>query len=74
MFINQSLASTLLAFPLTTMSGTVILIKLRNFVRTVIHKTNKSISWEDVVDAEINEEMSKIGLEIESSKHKCSIM
>jgi hypothetical protein len=34
----------------------------------------KAISWEDIVDAEINDEINKIGLGIVSSKSGCSLM
>jgi hypothetical protein len=72
--ISQLLSFTLLAFPLTTISGTIIHIKQRNFIRYAIQKTKKSLSWEDIVDAEINEEIAKIGLDIDPAKPKCSLM
>jgi hypothetical protein len=48
--------------------------KQQNFVRRVIKKTKKAISWEDIVDAEINDEINKIGLGIVSPKSGCSLM
>jgi hypothetical protein len=63
-----------LAFPLTTTGGSVMHTKQRNFIKKVIKKTKKAISWEDIVDAEINDEINKIGLDIVSSKPGCFIM
>jgi hypothetical protein len=53
---NQMNAITLLAFPLTT-GGSVMQTKQQNFVKKVIKKTKKAISWEDIVD-------NKIGWEV----------
>ncbi len=72
--IQNVIANTLLAFPLTTMGGSIMHTKQRNFVKKVIQKTKKSISWEDVVDAEINDEIEKIGLGIVRSKSSCFLM
>ena len=72
--IQNVIANTLLAFPLTTIGGSVMHTKQQNFVRRVIKKTNKAMSWEDLVDAEINDEINKIGLGIVSSKSGCSLM
>ncbi|KAK6094103.1 hypothetical protein MT418_005918 [Batrachochytrium dendrobatidis] len=49
-------------------------IKQKNFVKKVIKKTKKAISWEDIVDAEINDEINKIELGIVGSKTSCSLM
>jgi hypothetical protein len=59
--VNQLLSVTLLAFPLTTISETII--RTKHNPRSAIQKTKKSLSWEDLVDAEINEEISKVGLD-----------
>ena len=72
--IQNVIANTLLAFPLTTISGSIMHTKQKNFVKKVIKKTNKAISWEDIVDAEINDEINKIGLDIVSSKSGCFLM
>jgi hypothetical protein len=72
--IQNVIANTPLAFPLTTIGGSVMHTKQQNFVRRVIKKTKKAISWEDLVDAEINDEINKIGLGIVSSKSGCSLM
>lgn len=72
--IQNVIANTLLAFPLTTISGSIMHTNQRNFVKRVIKKTKKSISWEDIVDAEINDEIIKIGLGIVSTKSRCSLM
>ena len=72
--IQNVIANTLLAFPLTTISGSIMHTKQKNFVKRVIKKTKKAISWEDIVDAEINDEMDKIGLDIVSSKSGCFLM
>ncbi|OAJ36662.1 hypothetical protein BDEG_20812 [Batrachochytrium dendrobatidis JEL423] len=68
--IQNVIATTLLAFPLTTVGGSVMHIKQKNFVK----KTKKAISWEDIVDAEINDEINKIELGIVGSKTSCSLM
>ncbi len=72
--IQHVIANTLLAFPLTTIGGSIMHTKQQNFVKKVIKKTKKAISWEDVVDAEINDEINKIGLDIVSSKSGCFLM
>ena len=72
--IQNVIANSLLAFPLTTISGSIMHTKQKNFVKKVIKKTKKAISWEDIVDAEINDEINKIGLEIVSSKSGCFLM
>jgi hypothetical protein len=72
--IQNVIANTLLAFPLTTISGSIMHTKQKNFAKKVIKKTNKAISWEDIVDAEINDEINKIGLDIVSSKSGCFLM
>jgi hypothetical protein len=72
--IQNVIANTLLAFPLTTISGSVMHTKQQNFVKKDIKKTKKAISWEDIVDAEINDEINKIGLDIVSSKSSCFLM
>ena len=72
--IQNVIANTLLAFPLTTIGGSIMHTKQKNFVQRVIKKTKKAISWEDIVDAEINDEISKIGLGIVSSKSGCFLM
>ena len=72
--IQNVIANTLLAFPLTTISGSIMHTKQKNFVKKVIKKTKKAISWEDIVDAEINDEINKIGLDIVSSKSGCFLM
>jgi hypothetical protein len=72
--IQNVIANTLLAFPLTTISGSIIHTKQKNFVKKVIKKTKKATSWEDIVDAEINDEINKIGLDIVRSKSGCFIM
>ena len=72
--IQNVIANTLLAFTLTTISGSIMHTNQRNFVKRVIKKTKKSISWEDIVDAEINDEIIKIGLGIVSTKSRCSLM
>ena len=72
--IHNVIANTLLAFPLTTIGGSIMHTKQQNFVRRVIKKTKKAISWEDIVDAEINDEINNIGLGIVSSKSGCSLM
>ncbi|EGF84116.1 hypothetical protein BATDEDRAFT_21869 [Batrachochytrium dendrobatidis JAM81] len=68
--IQNVIATTLLAFPLTTVGGSVMHIKQKNFVK----KTKKAISWEDIVDAEINDEINKIELGIVGSKTSCSLI
>ena len=65
--IQIVIANTLLAFPLTTISGSIMHTKQKNLV---IKKTKKAISWEDIVDDEIN----RIGLDIVSSKSGCFLM
>ena len=40
----------------------------------VIKKTKKAISWEDMVDAEINDEINKIRLDVVGLKSGCSLM
>ncbi|KAK6099373.1 hypothetical protein MT418_000793 [Batrachochytrium dendrobatidis] len=72
--IQNVIATTLLAFPLTTVGGSVMHIKQKNFIKKVIKKTKKAISWEDIVDAEINDEINKIELGIVGSKTSCSLM
>jgi hypothetical protein len=44
--------------------------KQQNFVKEDIKKTKKAVSWEHIVDAEIN----KIGLGIVSSNSGCSLL
>lgn len=60
----------------TTMEeiGSIMHIKQKNFAKKVIKKTKKAISWEDIVDAEINDEMNKIGLGIVRSKSTCTLI
>jgi hypothetical protein len=72
--IQNVIANTLLAFPLTTIGGSVMHSKQQKFVSRVIKKTKKAISWEDLVDDEINNEINEIGLGIVSSKSGCSLM
>ena len=72
--IQNVIANSLLAFPLTTIRGSIMHTKQKNFVRKVIKKTKKAISWEDIVDAEINDEINKIGLGIVGSKSGCFLM
>ena len=72
--IQNVIANTLLAFPLTTIGGSILRTRQKNLVSRVIKKTNKAISWEDIVDAEINDEISKIGLGIVGSKSGCFFM
>ena len=62
--IQTVIANSLLAFPLTTIGGSIMHTKQRNFVKKAIQKTKSSISWEDIVDAEINDEINKIGLDL----------
>jgi hypothetical protein len=68
------IANTLLAFPMTTIGGSLMYTKQQNFVRRVIKKTKKAISWEDIVDAEINDEINKIGLGIVNPKSGCFLI
>ena len=72
--LQTVIANTLLAFPLTTISGSIMHTKQKNFVKKVIKKTKKAISWEDIVDAEINDEINKIGLDIVILKSGCFLM
>jgi hypothetical protein len=72
--IQNVIANTLLAFPLTTIGGSIVHTKQKNFVPRVNKKAKKAISWEDIVDAEINDEISKIGLGNVSSKSGCFLM
>ncbi|KAL5035123.1 hypothetical protein RTP6_002863 [Batrachochytrium dendrobatidis] len=72
--IQSVIATTLLAFPLTTVGGSIMHIKQKNFIKKVIKKTKKAISWEDIVDAEINDEINKIELGIVGSKTSCSLI
>lgn len=72
--IQNVIATSLLAFPLTTISGSIMHTKQKSFVKKLIKKTKKALSWEDIVDAEINDEINKIGLGIVSSKSGCSLM
>ncbi len=72
--IHTVIANTLLAFPLTTIGGSIMHTKQRNFAKKAIKKTKKAISREDIVDAEINDEIHKIGLGIFGSKSGCSLM
>ncbi|OAJ39192.1 hypothetical protein BDEG_23056 [Batrachochytrium dendrobatidis JEL423] len=72
--IQNVIATTLLAFPLTTVGGSIMHIKQKNFIKKVIKKTKKAISWEDIVDAEINDEINKIELGIVGSKTSCSLI
>ena len=71
--VKHTLASTLIAFPLTTPSGTIISQKQNKFITSAVPKTNKIITWENLVEAEIREEISKITFYVDS-KQKCIII
>jgi hypothetical protein len=47
-------------------------MQLRHLIVKKVIK--KAISWEDSVDAEINDEINKIGLHIVSSKSGCFLL
>ena len=72
--IQNFIANSLLAFPLTTIGGSIMHNKQKKFVMKVIKKTKKAISWEDMVDAEINDEINKIRLDVVGSKSGCFLM
>eukprot|EP00842_Homolaphlyctis_polyrhiza_P007087 jgi/Hompol1/968/HPOL_000242-RA len=72
--IQNVIATSLLAFPLTTIGGSMMHINKRNFAKNIIKKSKNAISWEEVVDAEINDEINKIGLDVVGSKPRCLLI
>ena len=68
-------ATTLVAFPVTTTDGSVLCSK----EQTVVEKgkeTSEPTCWKDAVDAEIKNDMNKLGLEVEVPKPKsrCTLL
>lgn len=72
--IQNVIANSLLAFPLTTVGGFIMHTKQKKFFMKVFKKTKKAISWEDMVDVEINDEINKIRLDVVGSKSSCFLM
>ena len=69
--IRNFIANSLLAFPLTAIGGSIMHTKQKIFVMKVI---KKAISWEDLVDSEINDEINKIRLDVVGSKSGCCLV
>jgi hypothetical protein len=66
---------TLIAYPLRTHAGTIIHVQQKQFMKTAMKKSKNNSSWEDLVDAEITQEIKTMGLEIDRSKASgCCLM
>ncbi len=68
--LSNIIAKTLIAFPMTTVGGTLMKIKQQKNRKATNRKTKADLSWESLVDAEIEEELREIGL---TKPSKCII-
>ena len=65
---GKIMSTILIAFPLTTVGGSVVHLALKRSKSKMAERTKKALSWEDVVDAEITEELERIELKIEQDR------
>ena len=63
--IRKIVETALIAIPLTSVTGTVVCVALKRSKSEMIEKTKEALSWEDLVDKQIMDEVGKIESEME---------
>ena len=66
--ISKLITTTLIAFPLTTIGGSVVHLTLSKSKSNMIATTKENLSWEDLVDMDIKKLMEKTELNQEKPK------
>jgi len=74
--VHDIVSAALVAFPLTTITGSIVKWKQKQYFRRTRLGVKEALSWQRLVDAEIEEEMEKLVKQEEPrmSNHKCNLM